>query len=323
MHDKLDKIDKRILYELDKNARVPDTKLAKIVNRSKESVRYRIKKLQEEKIIQGFTIWIDMAKLGYTSAKIYFNLANIPKERKTFSEKVKKDPRLFWLGFAEGPWNAGLTYFVKNNREFFELKNQLFSEFKDLILDSRTGMLVNVNVCDRTDLYKTETQWKTIFDTPTTHELDNVDKIVLKELFRNSRINVVDIARKNNTTVDIVRNRIKKLEENKIIFRYNTIINYNKLGHEFYKTFLYFKSLNKKDEARLMEYTRKEPKIIHMVKQITPWDIELEIMCESYQDYNKILSKLTEEFSDIIRKVETAIMSEDYIFPAKELIFEK
>ena len=125
----LDKADKRILFELDKNARIPETKLAKIIGKSKESVRYRINKLQNEGIITDFTIWIDPTKLGFNSVKIYLNLANKPENKKAFIDYVKSDKRLMWLGIADGAWNAGLTYFVKSNQEFFELKNELFSKF--------------------------------------------------------------------------------------------------------------------------------------------------------------------------------------------------
>ena len=91
----LDNIDKRILLELDKNARISDVKLAKIVGKSKESVRYRIKKLIEEKVILRFTIWIDPTKLGYQTAKIYLNLANIPEKKKQFIEELKNEKRLY------------------------------------------------------------------------------------------------------------------------------------------------------------------------------------------------------------------------------------
>ena len=154
------------------------------------------------------------------------------------------------------------------------------------------------------------------------YQLENIEKNILKELFNNSRINIVDIARKHNSTVDIVRNRIKKMQEKKIIFRYHANIDFNKLGYEFFKTFLYFKNLTKEDEKRLLEYCRQNPKIIHLVRLISPWDIELEIMCDSYLDYNSIISNLTQEFSEIISKVETAIMGEDYVFPAEKMIFE-
>ena len=214
---KLDNIDKRILFELDKNARIPETKLAKIVGRSPESIRYRIKQLMKKNIIQGFTIWIDPTKIGFTSAKLYLNLANKPKQKKEFVEYVTKDKRLFWLGIAEGAWNAGLTYFVRTPREFFDLKNELFSKFKDLILESRTGTLVNVNICDKTFFYKSETDWKTMFDKTAYNELEDIEKKILKELFHNARINVVEIARRHDITVDIVRGRMKKLEQKTVL----------------------------------------------------------------------------------------------------------
>ena len=73
---------------------------------------------------------------------------------------------------------------------------------------------------------------------------------------------------------------------------------------------------------KLMNYCLNNPNIVHFIKQISPWDIELEIMCENYEKYNKIISGLTENFSTIIKKVETAIMGEDYVFPSKKLVFE-
>ncbi len=322
MPDNLDKIDQRILFELDRNSRIPETKLAKIVGRSKESVRYRIRKLQEDGIIHGFTIWIDPTKLGYSSAKIYLTLANKPEEKQKFIDYIKKDKRLFWLGIAEGAWNAGLTFFVKSNQEFFELKNELFSRFKDLILESHTATLVNVNIHDKTFLHQSETKWQILFDRLEEYQLEKIEKNIIQELFLDARINIVEIARRHHSTVDIIRNRMKKLEEKKIIFRYTLRLDFNKLGYEFYKTFLYFKNLTKQDEQKLMEYTRKNPQIVHLVKQISPWDIELETICENYQEYNTLIAELTKEFSNIIQKVETAILSEDYVFPAEKMIFE-
>ena len=319
---KLDNIDKRILFELDKNARIPETKLAKLVRKSKETVRYRIKKLIEEKIILKFTTWIDPTKLGYQTAKIYLKLVNIPEKKKKFIEHVKNDKRLFWLGIAEGAWNAGLTFFVKSNEEFFNLKNDLFSKFKDLIIESHTASLVSVHVHNKTFLYKTQTEWTTMFEKKENLKLDDISIRILKDLFNNSRTNISTIADKYDTTVDIVRNRIRKLEENNIIVRYSIDIDYRLLGFEFYKTFVYFKNLNSQDLGNLMNHAKNHPNIIHVVKQISPWDIELEIMCESYDKYIEITSDLTEKFASIINKVETAIISEDHIFPSEKLIFE-
>ena len=77
----IDNIDKRILFELEKNARIPDTQLAKIVNKSKDTVRYRIKKLEEVGILIGYTTVIDYSKLGYSSVRVYFKFHNLSPEQ--------------------------------------------------------------------------------------------------------------------------------------------------------------------------------------------------------------------------------------------------
>ena len=60
---KLDYYDKKILFELDKNARVTTSSLAKKIRKSKQFVDYRIKKLEQGKIILGYTSVIDYSKI--------------------------------------------------------------------------------------------------------------------------------------------------------------------------------------------------------------------------------------------------------------------
>ena len=91
---KLDLVNKKILYELDKNARISDSQLAKKVNRSREAVRNRIKKLQDDGIILNFITSINPSKVGCMFFKMYFQLANIPEEREKFYEYFKQLPGL-------------------------------------------------------------------------------------------------------------------------------------------------------------------------------------------------------------------------------------
>ena len=73
----LDKKDKRILYELDKNARQPLSEIAKKVQLKRESILYRLKKYLQEGLIRDYLTVIDMSKLGFTHYKIYLRLHNI------------------------------------------------------------------------------------------------------------------------------------------------------------------------------------------------------------------------------------------------------
>ncbi|WP_028733376.1 Lrp/AsnC family transcriptional regulator [Rhizobium leguminosarum] len=63
---KLDSIDITILCELQKNGRMTNTELAKLVNLSPSPCLMRVKKLHAEGYIFGYSAQINLAKLGRT-----------------------------------------------------------------------------------------------------------------------------------------------------------------------------------------------------------------------------------------------------------------
>jgi DNA-binding Lrp family transcriptional regulator len=63
---KLDRIDIKILHELQKNGRVTNVELAELVNLSPSPCLMRVKKLQAEGYIAGYSAQINIGKLGQT-----------------------------------------------------------------------------------------------------------------------------------------------------------------------------------------------------------------------------------------------------------------
>ena len=63
---KLDRIDVKILAELQKNGRITNVELADLVALSPSPCLMRVKKLQKAGFITGYTAQIDVAKLGET-----------------------------------------------------------------------------------------------------------------------------------------------------------------------------------------------------------------------------------------------------------------
>ena len=70
---KIDLKDRKILYELDLDARQSLTKVGKKVGLKKDVVSYRIKRMQDEGIIKNFWTAINTFKLGYNVFRIYIN----------------------------------------------------------------------------------------------------------------------------------------------------------------------------------------------------------------------------------------------------------
>ena len=76
---KIDSINKKILFLLQKDARLTYKEIAKELNRSDSAIRDRIKRLERSGVIQGYTALIDKTQLGLN----YFTMicANINTAR--------------------------------------------------------------------------------------------------------------------------------------------------------------------------------------------------------------------------------------------------
>ena len=57
--------DRKILFELSRNCRLPTTQLAKRVGLSQQGITYRINRLIKTGIISDFITEIDLRKIGY------------------------------------------------------------------------------------------------------------------------------------------------------------------------------------------------------------------------------------------------------------------
>ena len=148
------------------------------------------------------------------------------------------------------------------------------------------------------------------------NKIEELDYKILTILANDARISLAELARKTNSTIEIVRSRKRKLEEKKIILSYRIAVDFNKLGLEFFKMFIYFRTVSKKDEASLAEWMRTHPKALYYIRSLAPWEMEPEFAVESYKEFNQIVNELRKKFPHVIRNYEHLIMIEETWMPA-------
>ena len=71
----LNEKDRKLLYQLDLNARQSNSQIGKRISLNKNTVNYRINKLIEDRVIMGFYTEINMYKLGYKTYRIFMELS--------------------------------------------------------------------------------------------------------------------------------------------------------------------------------------------------------------------------------------------------------
>ncbi len=313
---KLDKIDKKIIAELDKNCRISNTQLAKIVGKSREAVKYRITQLQKKGIIQRFVTSINPNKLGYYMFKVYLQLENIPQERERFFEFLKNNKDIYWFGISDGVFDCVFAILSKSIVEYFHQIHNIFTEFKDLIVRKVLGTMVDTHQYNKKFLTNEEGSFVIFGGDVVDNKIDEIDSKILEILANDARIPIAHLAHKVKSTVEIVRNKIKKMEEKGIILSYRISVDFNKLGFEFFKAIIYFKTLSEKDEKSLLEWMRVHPNSVYYIRSLAPWEVEFEFVVENYQKFNKIINDLRKKFHHVIRNYEHLIMIYESWMPA-------
>ncbi|MFH0906246.1 MAG: Lrp/AsnC family transcriptional regulator, partial [archaeon] len=155
----LDKIDKKILYELDNNSRQPYSKIAKKLKISKESCTYRINKLIEQGIISKFLTMVSLSSLDIKLFKLYLKLHGMPKDIFNKSiENLKDNSKINWIAEGIGCFDLMITIQCKNLKEFDLEKQKILKEYNQYIQNYYQGELIEAEIYGRNYLSEKERQ---------------------------------------------------------------------------------------------------------------------------------------------------------------------
>ncbi|TKJ17943.1 hypothetical protein CEE44_03780 [Candidatus Woesearchaeota archaeon B3_Woes] len=134
--------------------------------------------------------------------------------------------------------------------------------------------------------------------------VDDVDMQLLNELAEDARKNSVDIGRKLDLTPKTIINRIRNLQQRKIIRKFKPLLNLRDVG--YYSTLLTIKyhNISSELEDELIDYLKIHPHVVGVVKTLGEWDLEIEIEANNERELRKIEMKIRQEFALLIQQIE-------------------
>lgn len=145
----LDNVDKRLIGLLSRQARLDHSALGSLMGVSRNTVRNRIDRLIEQKIILGFRTFLNLRKLGYESNMLFLQINQMDRERETeLYMYLQLLPQVTFVVKHIGKWKVGLEIETRSSREFQDILLGIRSEFSDLINDYDTFPLLQDHVID-------------------------------------------------------------------------------------------------------------------------------------------------------------------------------
>ena len=314
----IDLKDKKLLYELDSNARQSNAQIARKIGLSTEVVNYRIKRLEKENVITQYQLIVNLHKLGTLQFKVCLSTQHLDsKKLNSIIEKLKKKPEVKWLVSCKGNWDLIISLESDSLENIDVLKDDVLSLFGSHINKKAISILVEAQTYNRDYLLENEKQIHTsriVMKKDKSAKVDELDMKILKRLAENARTPIVYIASEINSTVRIVNYRIKQLVKSKIILGFKIALNYEKLNIKFFKTFIYLDNPKTEILKSLVRDISTNKNIIHHVKVLGNWDLEPEFEVSSEKEFDDILGKIKDKYSDIIKGIDIITISKEHKF---------
>src|SRR3989339_1608785 len=135
-----------------------------------------------------------------------------------------------------------------------------------------------------------------------TYGLDLKDKKILVELELNSRRSNNQIAKKVNLSKEVVKYRIDRLLEKGVILRFNTIINYFKLGYSKYKLYLRFTNIDKNKLEEIGKYFNSHKNTEWVVLTTGRWDLITSFIVHNVNEFDDEIQFFLNQFSVFIQE---------------------
>jgi DNA-binding Lrp family transcriptional regulator len=213
------------------------------------------------------------------------------------------------MGECDGSWDIIFLVYAKDEYLFYNLKNELLSSFKDMIVDFHGDYVLDVQQYPK--MYFTERIEKPVefAGVIVNNRLDQLDYKILDFIVGNARAPTVEIARAVSSTPATVSSRLRRLEKLGVILQYRIGVNLVALGLEHYKAIIRLESHTKDEEKQLLNYCSQLPQIQYFIRNL--WQIEPEFVVRNYDEYYNIINNLKERFPKTIRTIDSVILRTD------------
>ncbi|MEK6942514.1 MAG: Lrp/AsnC family transcriptional regulator [Nanoarchaeota archaeon] len=311
--ENLDLLDKKIMCSLDLNARISASQLAKKLNKSKETVNFRINRLIKNKVIKDFYTVFNTSKLGWYYVKFYIKFKNItPQKEQELFEYVSRQEHIAYLASIEGNYDCFILVMGKSSVDIINFQDNFMELYGEYIQEKDLVTFLTTHRINQRFLYEGKENKDWVYPIKLgNYELDGIEKQILAALSKNSRMPLIEIADKLKIDHKVVKYRLKKLEKDNIILAYVTSPNFDKLGLTFFQINISLKDSSAKKE--IIRFFNSTNKCLFAIELLGKYDVLAEIHVSGSEELKKITDEFRIRFINQYNDYDVSTITKEYV----------
>lgn len=313
--NKLTVKEKKLLYYLSKNSRESQTKMAKEIGVNKGTVADTIKRFQKSGLIKKFTSIINVGAIEATSFTLLLKFNKNLQKNKDIIDYFVEHHFSIWVVTLSGNYDLFVEFVVKDifslERMMTEIRDHFQEDLNHYKLDLfaknlRSSQLIP-DVYKGLELHPLPIKERSYKE----KKLDALDKKILQALTAHSNKSLVEIAEEVGSTWDVVRYRIKLLEQAKIILTYFPQIDYKALGYMQFICNIELRNISISSFKQFEHIMKMDPNTLYAFKSANSSSIIFHCIFKSIEELDMLLRSIQEKFKEHIYATDYYIIRDE------------
>ncbi|HCP08822.1 MAG TPA: hypothetical protein DIT25_03440 [Candidatus Moranbacteria bacterium] len=305
----LTELDKKILFELDKDGRASFSAIARVIGSTPQVVKYHFEQLMERGIIKHFWAFTDYDKCDYSFFWGYWlKFAGLTKEKeREMYADFNSNKYIPIIQRTDGYADVLIAIIAKDVFHHTEVLQNIFTKYGSNITMSDIFVGLGFIKFPRTYLANKENEFQKFAVSGGTTEkikLSETDRKIISLLLQDGRMEFTKMAKILGVSVGLVHKHFNKLGKNGVITKITFTLDYQKMGMLFYRVCFKIVQFDQMRIDDLYKFCCLHPNIINYVKGMGNWELLLDIEIESRAALRELIREMKNQFKDVIRQVE-------------------
>ncbi len=300
------KIGRSLVFLRSENARMSFKELSRMLKKSPQLLKYTVSNLEKEGILHHPFYIFDYSYFGLILFRVYFKSSYVREQDKLrLIKELTENPYVLAVYELVGEFDLSVEFASPNpskfNKEFKKIisTNPLLKEYK-IVLNIVTHIFPRSYLADKNSELLNLYGQKIVGGDREKEIFKPEELAVMQVLLHHPTIRYTKLAKESGLNIKTAKSILNNLTKRNIIRGCKYLIDKNKLGIQKNRLFLKLHNLDVEHESQLLEYLHDNPEVIQLNKTVGDWDMEIDLESSDKTRTRYIISKLREEFSDLI-----------------------
>ena len=307
-------VERLVLGRLELNARIQFSTLGRQIRKSQQQVSYTVNSLVEKGVIRQFYPLMDYSKLDSLNFRVYFKVVYISQEK--FDEMVQyliAEPHTAWIAGCGGRYDLICTFLALNPSQFNKTLRGIMEKFPEQLQNYTVLTTIVITQFGRKYLFRHDLLPAVIIGGDRKPEkVDETDLHILQVLAEDGRASAVRIGQLFSMSPKTVIERIKRLQERKIILGFRPSLNPRKMNYISALLTIKYHNISIEMEKSLISHLKAHPNVVSIAKTLGEWDIEIITEAPDIMELRKTEMEIRQKFTVLIQQIESVPLYKIY-----------